>query len=240
MDLSDPTRALVPTLDGPVLAVLAGAGRPLTVGEIAQQAARGSEIGVRRSVARLVDQGIVTATQMGRNVVHELNRDHVAAPAAALLAGLRLELWKRLRSELAGWAEKPVHATVFGSAARGDGGPASDIDLLLVHRPFPGDETPQLPSSGWLRVLQGVAWAATGTPGSPTVEVADTKAWHTAVDELHRRVQRWTGNPLHTVELSAWQWTMLPSRDPAFYHDLRRDGVVVAGTANPPTIGARA
>ena len=124
VDLSDPTRALTPTLDGPVLSVLAKAGHPLTVGEIAQQAARGSEIGIRRSVARLVEQGLVTATQMGRNLVHELNRDHVAAPAAALLADLRLELWKRLRDTLSGWAEKPVHAAVFGSAARADGGVA--------------------------------------------------------------------------------------------------------------------
>ena len=92
VDLTDPTRALTPTLDGPVLAVLARAGRPLTVGEIAQQAVRGSEIGIRRSVARLVEQGLVTATQMGRNLVHELNRDHVAARAALALADLRLEL----------------------------------------------------------------------------------------------------------------------------------------------------
>jgi hypothetical protein len=61
MDLTDPTRAITPTLDGPVLAVLARAGKPLTVGEIAVQAARGSEIGVRRTVKRLVSQGIVTA-----------------------------------------------------------------------------------------------------------------------------------------------------------------------------------
>ena len=138
VDLSDPTRALTPTLDGPVLSVLARAGHPLTVGEIAQQAARGSEIGIRRSVARLVEQGLVTATQMGRNLVHELNRDHVAAPAAALLADLRLELWKRLRETLSGWAEKPVHAAVFGSAARGDGGPDSDIDLLARPQALPG------------------------------------------------------------------------------------------------------
>ena len=119
MDLRDPTRAITPTLDGPVLAVLAQAGRPLTVGEIAGQAARGSEIGIRRSVARLVDQGIVTATQMGRNQVHQLNREHVAAPAAELLAGLRLELWKRLRETLHGWRPRAVYACVFGSAARG-------------------------------------------------------------------------------------------------------------------------
>jgi len=99
VDLSDPTRAITPTLDGPVLAVLAQSGRPLTVGEVAAVSARGSEIGVRRALGRLVDQGIVRATEMGRNRVHELNREHLAAPAAELFAGLRLELWKRLRKD---------------------------------------------------------------------------------------------------------------------------------------------
>ena len=95
MDLSDPTRAVTPTLDGAVLAVLATTGKPLTVGQVARQATRGSEIGIRRSLARLVKQGIVRATVMGRNQVHELNRDHVAAGVADTLAGLRTELWRR-------------------------------------------------------------------------------------------------------------------------------------------------
>src|SRR5580700_10723525 len=117
MDLTDPTRAVTATLDGPVLAALAGAGKPLTVGQVAAQTPRGSEIGVRRSLARLVDQGIVRATEMGRNRVHELNRDHVAAPIAEALAGLRLETWKRMREKLATWNPKPLYGCVFGSAA---------------------------------------------------------------------------------------------------------------------------
>src|SRR4051794_41512640 len=127
MDLSDPTRAVTPTLDGTVLAVLAVAGKPLSVGQVAEQAARGSEIGIRRSLARLVEQGIVRATLMGRNQVHELNRDHVAADAAVILAGLRSVLWQRLRDEVAGWSVRPLYACVFGSAARGDGDESSDI-----------------------------------------------------------------------------------------------------------------
>jgi hypothetical protein len=238
VDLSDPTRSLTPTLDGPVLSVLARAGRPLTVGQITQQAARGSEIGIRRSVARLVDQGLVTATQMGRNLVHELNRDHVAAPAAALLADLRLELWKRLRETLSAWTEKPVHAAVFGSAARGDGGPDSDIDLLLVHQPFPGDEKVTTPT--WLSVVEVVATVATGGSAARVASLPDVKAWHASVDALHRDVQRWTGNPLHAVELSTWQWLNLSNSDPALNQDIGRHGVVVAGTPIPPTISTRA
>jgi hypothetical protein len=241
VDLTDPTRALTPTLDGPVLAVLAHAGRPLTVGEIAQQAARGSEIGIRRSVARLVDQGLVTATQMGRNLVHELNRDHVAARAALALADLRLELWKRLRETLSEWTERPLHAAVFGSAARGDGGPDSDIDLLLVHQLFPGDESPQVPPPKWGGMLLGaVVSAMAGSSPSYFPTHPDGEAWHASVDALHRSVQRWTGNPLHAVELSTWQWFSLPNSNPALYEEVRRDSVVVAGSPNLLTVAGSA
>ena len=95
---------------------------------------------MRKCLGRLVEQGIVQATQMGRNRVHELNREHLAAPVAGLLAGLRLELWNRLRKTLGTWNPKPVYGCVFGSAARGDGDAESDIDLLLVHPPLPGEK----------------------------------------------------------------------------------------------------
>ena len=237
MDLTDPTRALTPTLDGPVLSVLARAGHPLTVGEITQQAARGSEIGIRRSVARLVHQGLVTATQMGRNQVHELNRDHVAAPAAALFADLRLDLWKRLRETLAEWREKPVYACVFGSAARGDGGPDSDIDLLLVHRPFPGDEKPEVNAPLWVKLVGALATAGSSPqpPRSP-----NEKAWQAAVDAIHGSVRRWTGNPLHAVEMSAWQWVNLPSSDAVLHAEIRRHSIVVAGVPNLLTVPSHA
>jgi hypothetical protein len=83
-----------------------------------------------------------------------------------LLADLRLELWKRLRETLSGWTEKPVHAAVFGSAARCDGGPDSDIDLLLVHQPFPGDETPRVKTPGWTGFLEALVTAATASSAS--------------------------------------------------------------------------
>lgn len=223
MDLTDPTRAVTSTLDGPVLAVLAQAGRPLTVGEVAGQAVRGSEIGIRKSLARLVGQGIVRATEMGRNRVHELNREHVSAPIAELLAGLRLELWTRFRQSFETWKPPPLYACVFGSAARGDGGPDSDIDLLLVHRTFPTDKRPRGAKSGRAEVTDELALASTVTP----MTEAEVAAWREQVDELRRVVHRWTGNPLQAVDLSAFEWADHSRRKTALFDEIGRDGVVL-------------
>lgn len=229
MDLSDPTRALTPTLDGPVLGVLAQSGRPLTVGQIAAQAARGSEIGIRRAVARLVQQGVVTATQMGRNQVHELNRDHIAAPAAEMLADLRLELWRRLRASLGKWEPSPIFACVFGSAARGDGGVDSDIDILLVHRPLMGEKRP---TKRQVSLADALGEPALGLGTLPMTKT-DERAWQSQVDDLHKKVLLWTGNPLQLVDISLWQWANLSRVEPALFAEIDRDAIPLMGTKIP-------
>jgi predicted nucleotidyltransferase len=221
MDLSDPTRALTSSLDGAVLAALAVAGKPMTVSQVAAQAARGSEIGIRRCLGRLVEQGIVRATWMGRNQVHELNRDHIAAPVALLLAGLRGELWSRLRAEVGGWRPRPLSACVFGSAARGDGDEGSDIDLLLVHPPFPGEKSSVRLSSSVRAVLADAMGAAVLS----AVETDAVQVWEEQIDRLRGLVEAWTGNPLQVVDLSFFEW-----RNPSAHHrpllaEVQRDGV---------------
>ena len=239
MDLSDPTRTVTSTLDGPVLAVLAAAGRPLTVGEVANQAARGSEIGIRRSLSRLVDQGIVRATLVGRNRVHELNRDHLAAGVADVLAGLRLELWRRLRAELSSWDPPALYACVFGSAARADGNENSDIDLLLVHLPLVGEERPPRSQDGWLlQLLEVMTVTAATKPGV----VADPDRWDGQVDRLRGLVQRWTGNSLHVIDLSLYEWWAPSGSHAGLLAEVKRDAVEVARSSSlppRPRVGAR-
>jgi predicted nucleotidyltransferase len=204
-----------------VLAVLAAAGRPLTVGQVAEQAVRGSEIGIRRSLARLVDQGIVRATLMGRNQVHELNRDHIAAPVATLLAGLRGELWARFRQELSAWQPRPLYACVFGSAARADGDEASDIDILLVHPPFPGEKAPARLSRSVLAALADAIEASVWS----TVEADAMAAWERQVDRLRELVEAWTGNPLQVVDLSFFEWRRPSAHHRPLLADVQRDGI---------------
>lgn len=132
MDWTDPTLAAASSLDGCVLAVLAGTTERLTGREVHRRAVRGSAVGVRDTLVRLVDQGLVRREHAGPAHLYWLNREHVAAPVALALAAIRPTLFRRLRDALQGWDPAPLAAAVFGSVARGDGTPESDVDVLLV------------------------------------------------------------------------------------------------------------
>ncbi|HUY51156.1 MAG TPA: nucleotidyltransferase domain-containing protein [Streptosporangiaceae bacterium] len=188
---------------------------------------RGSEIGVRRCLARLVEQGIVLATEMGRNRVHELNREHLAAPVAELLSGLRLELWNRFRKTLGAWNPRPVYGCVFGSAARGDGDTQSDIDLLLVHPPLPGESDPQRRPGD----LAAVAGLAAEFMAAPLTE-RQLARWRRQVDQLRGLARGWTGNPLQVLEMSTFQWADHQRCRSALFGEISRDAVEVAGTSS--------
>jgi DNA-binding transcriptional ArsR family regulator len=229
MNLSDPTRSVTPTLDGPVLAVLAVAGRPLTVGQVAQQSRRGSEIGIRRSLGRLVEQGIVRATLMGRNHVYELNRDHVAAKVAVLLADLRNRLWENFRAELGSWKVKPLYASVFGSMARGDGDESSDIDLFLVHPPFRGEQKPgRLTTSSSSQIADALGSFAAGNDNDGAAE-----QWESQLDALREAVKRWTGNLLQLVDLSLLEWRHPVDAHQVLLEEIQRDGIELKGIGDP-------
>jgi predicted nucleotidyltransferase len=132
VDLSQPFAAVTPTLDGPVLAVLAGTTRPMSARDVARLVRRGSWSGVRKTLHRLVAQGIVHVEAAGTAQLFTLNRAHLAAPAVEVLASLRELLTERLRETIGAWPIQPQHASMFGSAARGDGDVESDIDLFVV------------------------------------------------------------------------------------------------------------
>lgn len=152
MDVAHPYAAICPTLESQVLAVLAGTTRPLTGREIARLAGRSSHSGVRGALSRLVESGLVDRREAGRAFLFELNREHLAAPAVEILAEMRTELFARLRREIDSWAIAPVHVSVFGSTARGDGDARSDIDLFVV-RPADVDEEDE----GWRAQLDRIA-----------------------------------------------------------------------------------
>jgi predicted nucleotidyltransferase len=132
MDVSRPYAAVCPTVDGDVLHVLAGTSRGLTGREVAAMTGRRSHGGVLDALHRLTAHGLVDRVQLNRSYLFTLNREHLAADAISLLMNLRTKLFENIRGAIAHWEIAPVHASVFGSTARGDGTVESDIDVLIV------------------------------------------------------------------------------------------------------------
>ncbi|MFI5710757.1 hypothetical protein [Kribbella sp. NPDC051620] len=133
MDLSQPISTVAPSLDGPVLAVLAGTENPLTGRKVHQLAGAGSESGVRKVLTRLVGTGLVSATEVGASIQYSLNREHLAAGPVIELLDLRQGLIRRMQAAIEEWPVRPLHVSLFGPTARRDGDLASDVDLLVIH-----------------------------------------------------------------------------------------------------------
>jgi DNA-binding transcriptional ArsR family regulator len=172
VQLSHSLRVVTSALDGDVLEVLARAETSFTGRELARLVGASKE-GVRRVLARLVEQGIVTSEPAGAAQMYRLNRDHLAAPAVIALAGLREELLTRLRRELAGWKPPACYGALFGSTARGQERPDSDLDLFLLRPDGIGGDHP-----GWDAQVTALARTVTGWTGN------DTRILQVGLDEI--------------------------------------------------------
>lgn len=131
MNLARPLSVIAPTLDADVLQVLAGADEAFTGRQVAQMLGR-SEKGTRNVLQRLCHEGVVLRQSAGKADLYRLNRSHLAAPCILEVAQLQNELLRRIRADLESWAQPPIYAAIFGSAARGDMTLDSDIDLFVV------------------------------------------------------------------------------------------------------------
>jgi predicted nucleotidyltransferase len=161
MDFRRPLSVVAPTLDGDVLAVLAGADEEFTGRRIHRVLGHGSEHGVRKAADRLVEQGIVTRRQAGQAKLYSLNRSHLAAPYVEGLGSLRSQLVERLKETISVWRKPALVVLLFGSVARGEAGPESDLDLLVVRR---GDTKEDLPR--WQEQLAALEREATVWTGN--------------------------------------------------------------------------
>jgi hypothetical protein len=121
----------------------------------------GSDRGVRLALNRLAEQGLVETLEAPPAVLYTLNREHIAAPVAVALVGLSGALLERLREALATWEVSALHASLFGSAARSDGDPSSDIDLFVV-RPASADSEDQI----WRAQLEALSHSITRWTGN--------------------------------------------------------------------------
>lgn len=149
MNLARPWALIRSPIDVDVLLVLRGTTRPLTGRDVARLVRDGSQPTVNACLRRLAEEGVVRAEEAGSAYLYTLNREHLGAPAIEVLADIRSELERRLRAEIAAWEIAPAHASIFGSAARGDGDTHSDIDIFVVRPRHTSEDDP-----GWRGQLE--------------------------------------------------------------------------------------
>ena len=134
MDFSDPFRTVTPTLDGPVLRVLAKTSQPMTRSQVAELIGDASEAGVRKVLHRLAEQGTVIEQRIGKQYTYAANREHITWPAIDLIVRTADRLDAKIREHVESWTIPALSVELFGSVATGTATAASDVDLM-VYRP---------------------------------------------------------------------------------------------------------
>jgi len=169
----------------------------LTGRQVALLTGRTSHSGVLTTLNRLTEHGLVDRVELNRAYLYTLNRDHLASPAVEILASLREKLVDEIRKAVGEWQIAPVHVSLFGSAARGDGSTHSDIDLFVVR---------------------------------PTAVDEDEPSWRDQIDDLSRRIQRWTGNHASVVERDESQLVRLREAQPPIFGEILSDAILIRGS----------
>lgn len=139
MDFSQPFRALTPTLDGPVLRVLARTTQPMTRQQVVARAGEASEAGVRKVLRRLAEQGVVIEQRIGTHYTYVANREHILWPAVEVVMSAADRLDTKIREHVEGWELPALSVELFGSVAAGTSTAESDVDLM-IYRPHVDDD----------------------------------------------------------------------------------------------------
>lgn len=171
VDFVRPIEAIVPGAQGRVLAVLAETTSELNLRTIAQLAGV-SQAQASRVLPGLVDLGVVERREVPPASMFRLIPEHVAARALLVIAnptGAVLDEIRRLTGAL---PRPPLSVIVFGSFARREAGPDSDIDLIVV-RPTEIDEDDE----AWAESIEGWRGDVRQLTGNPVdvLEVSEVE-----------------------------------------------------------------
>nr|WP_236883513.1 nucleotidyltransferase domain-containing protein [Corynebacterium haemomassiliense] len=104
----------------------------LTAQQVHRLVAGPSLSSVRRSLERLARSGVVLERVLGQARGYSLNQQHLLAGAIREIAHATEELYSRIAQSLDTWPVSVAGCVLFGSAARGEMGDSSDIDLLIL------------------------------------------------------------------------------------------------------------
>lgn len=115
-----------------LLALLfANPGRPLYLRELTRLSA-GGHGGVQRELSSLVKSGVILRRRGGRHVYFEANRECPIFPEIQQMLVKTAGLGDELRKALKPLFPRIQVAFIFGSFAKGEYKPGSDVDLLVI------------------------------------------------------------------------------------------------------------
>jgi len=202
MDLQVPLATVAPGLDSAALTVLAGADAAMPATQIQRVAGRGSRYGLVLVLERLVAHGLVTAIPAARGSLFQLNREHVLAPVVESAVRARTEFETRLAEAVGRLTPTPLSAAIYGSVARGESTPDSDVDVLIVTS---DDLDPD--GEAWVAQIDGLERQARLWTGNPlqattvtkTQLAAMAKAGAPIVDEWQRDARTIMGQDARTL-----------------------------------------
>lgn len=131
MHVSEPLSSMFSPAEAQALEVLARANTEFTGRQVARLAS-GTPAGIRKALLRLVETGLVLMRPEPHATYFRANRDHVLWGAVEIALGAPRELERRV-AEFSTMHVPESTVAVYGSVARRDSTPSSDIDLLVVH-----------------------------------------------------------------------------------------------------------
>ena len=198
MDFVHPVAAVIPGAQGRVLAALAETTAELNLRTLARLSGV-SLAQASRVLPGLVELGLVERREVPPSSQFRLVRNHVAARALLELAGARETVLTDIGRAAAALDVQPASVIVFGSFARGEAGPDSDLDAVFVRPDRVGED-----DEGWAASVEGWRTTVRTLTGNPVevLEVAQAAAGHRLASRqpLWRDVRR-DGRVVHGLTL---------------------------------------
>lgn len=131
MDFVHPVAAVIPGVQGRVLAVLAETTAELNLRAVARLA-KVSTAQVSRVIPGLVELGLLERREVPPSSLFRLSRENAAAQVVVGLSRLRDSVLVRMADGVNQLPSLPVSVIVFGSFARDEADRWSDIDVVIV------------------------------------------------------------------------------------------------------------
>lgn len=193
MKLQNPFTAICCDADAAVLLALGRAPVELTAQQVFGLAAGPSLSSVRRSLERLARGGVINERVLGQARGYSLNQQHLLARPIQDIAHATEELYSRIAQSLDAWPVSVAGCVLFGSAARGEMGDSSDIDLLIL---VANESAAVQVENGVYELSQQVeAW--TGVPANVVVWTADQDHPGAILDNIVDEGKTIYGDPQH-------------------------------------------